>query len=511
MSDGVSTDGFGLLLGVTIVAYVIAMYGLSLWVRGRVRDVDDFLVAGRRLPLSLAWMTLLATWFGAGTILTAADEVRQGGLQRAALDPLGAGVCLLLAGLLIARRLWRMKLLTLSDFFRRRYGPGAELMSAGILVPSYFGWIAVQFVALAGMLELFFGLDPRAGILLVALVGMGYTLLGGMWSVTITDVVQISLVLVGLGLLTVGVLVQLGDGSPWCGLSRLVEETPPPMLRPLPIEDVEALIGWLAVFCTGALGNLPAQDLLQRIFAARSERVAQRACLVAGGMYLSFGMLPVGLGLAANLLLPSGPDTSVLPALARSFLSPVMAVVFIVALLSAVLSTIDSAILAPSGVLAQNVLGRWNAGRWSPLTLNRLAVLLVTAASLVVSYLGESAYSLLEGSYELVFAALFVPLILGLYREPRDGRSAVVSMTVGSGLWLVHLLCDWKAFLEPWPVLGCHLPASPVIVTCSLVAYLVCERFPASPGQGGLESGPNRVLRVGLPDGPGLALERKPS
>ena len=195
-----ATDAIALrpLLATTIVVYVLAMYALGLWARGRIHDAEDFLVAGRRLPLSLAWATLLATWFGAGTLLTATDEVRKHGFQRAALDPLGAGFCLILAGLFFAAPLWRMGLLTLSDFYRRRFGKRAELISACIMVPSYFGWVAAQFVALANMLELFFDTPLELGILLVAVVATGYTLLGGMWSVTLTDAVQISLVLAGL-------------------------------------------------------------------------------------------------------------------------------------------------------------------------------------------------------------------------------------------------------------------------------------------------------------------------
>jgi Na+/proline symporter len=146
-------------LGGTILLYVVGMYGLALAVRSRIHSTEDFLVAGRRLPLSLAWATLLATWFGAGTILAVTQEVTRDGLRPAALDPIGAGFCLIIAGLFFARPLWKMGLLTLSDFYRRRFGPRAEILSACILVPSYFGWVAAQLVALAGLLELLCGID----------------------------------------------------------------------------------------------------------------------------------------------------------------------------------------------------------------------------------------------------------------------------------------------------------------------------------------------------------------
>jgi Na+/proline symporter len=447
------------------------MYGLALAVRKRIKSTEDFIVAGRRLPLSLAWATLLATWFGAGTILAVTEEVRREGMQVAGLDPIGAGFCLLLAGLFFAKPLWKMGLLTLSDFFRRRFGPTAEIVSAAIMVPTYFGWVAAQFVALAGLLELFFGIDLEVGILLVAIVAMGYTLLGGMWSVTLTDAFQITLVLVGLVVLALTVLGRLGDGSLFAGLLRLKQETPAPMLQLIPTGSARELLGWLGIFCVGALGNIPGQDLMQRVFSAKSAVVARRACYVAGVAYLSFGLLPILLGLAARILLPQDLDRAILPALASLFMSPAVLVIFTVALISAVLSTIDSAILSPASVLSQNIFERINQGRVPSLTLNRLAILVVTAGSVAVAYMGESAYALLEDAYELPLVSLFVPLALGLKAKSPRERAAIASMLVGAGLWIIHYAADWEYFLEPWTS-GWQL-SLPVSLTVTFIGLLV--------------------------------------
>jgi len=463
------------ILGITIGVYVVAMYVLAWSVQGRVNDTEDFLVAGRRLGLPFAWATLLATWFGAGTLLTATDEVRRGGLQRAALDPLGAGICLILAGLFFAVPLWRMGLLTFSDFFERRFGSRAEIVSALIMVPAYFGWVAAQFVALAGMLELIFGLEMRLGIPIVAVVAMGYTLMGGMWAVTVTDGVQVGLLLLGLVVLAFYTFADLGQGSVVAGLERLLRETPPEMLQPFPRDSIEAFVGWAAVVAVGALGNIPGQDLLQRVFASRSEVVARRACVLAGLSYLGFGLFPIALGLAGRLLFSDSLDRAVLPALMQVFLHPFPAIVFTVALISAVLSTIDSAILSPASVLSQNVLPRLVGDRLAltPLQWNRWAVVMVTAASLGVAFMGESAYSLLEDAYELPLVSLFVPLTLGLFRRRGRERAALASMIAGAALWLVHYALGWEAFLAPW--LGEHVPVSLAGVATSLLAWRLAE------------------------------------
>lgn len=431
-------------LGVTCVLYIVVMYAVSWFAQRQVHSAEDFLVAGRRLPLSLSWMTLLATWFGAGTMLASADAVRREGLQMAALDPWGAGTCLLIAGLFIAKPLWSLGLLTICDFFRLKFGRGAEILSAFILVPSYFGWIAAQFVALAGMFELCFGMDPQWGLLVVAVIGTVYTLMGGMWSVALTDGIQITLVLVGLVVLGWSAFGAWGDGELMAGVNRVIAETPDEHLQAIPMENFSAFVGWLGVFVVGALGNLPGQDLMQRLFAAKSANVARNACFIAGFAYLLFGMIPVGLGLLARAEFPADLEQAILPALAQSFLSPGLAIVFLVALLSAILSTIDSAILSPASVMAQNLLKPMLREDTDSLSLNRWCVAFVAAASLATAYLGENAYSLLESAYELTLVGLFVPLMVGLYGKPGQKIPVLWCMSVGSGLWLVHLMMGWE-------------------------------------------------------------------
>lgn len=190
---------------------------------------------------------------------------------------------------------------------------------------------------------------------------------------TLTDAVQIALVLGGLLVLSVLVAAELGGGSPGAGLLRLAEDTPSEMLLPLPVGSAGEVVGWLGILAVGALGNLPGQDLLQQVFASRSATVARGACLGAGGLYLSFGLVPLLLGLSGRLLVPDTVEQSILPARAGLFLAPVPAVIFVLALVSAVLSTLDSAILSPPASSprtscragARRRRSRSTAGRWS--------------------------------------------------------------------------------------------------------------------------------------------------
>ncbi len=465
-------------LGIAIIVYVGALFGVALWANGRVETHEDFLVAGRRLGAPLAAATLLATWFGAGTLLTATDEIRAGGAVRAALDPIGAGVCLLLAGFFYAKKLREMNLLTLADFFRERFGPRAEFWAALLMVPSYFGWVAAQFVALAGVLHLVIGLPVAWGIFVVAVVGLLYTLLGGMWSVTLTDALQMVLVSVGVILLAPALLSHLGAGDIFAGWARLIAETPPAMLSPVPGADSTKWLAFVGVLAVGCLGNLPGQDLFQRVFSSKDAKTAQRACYLAGGLYLGLGTLVVVIGLASRLAMPEHNQGALLVALARAFLSPLTAGVFILALVSAVISTVDSALLSPAAVLAENALPKLApafVARVSPLFRVRVATTFVAVAALVCAYAGESAYSLLESAYAMPLAGLFVPLTAALYRAPKSERSALMAMGAGTLFWAIHLALGWDNVFGPALARTLPLPVALTAAALSAVCYFGSE------------------------------------
>lgn len=442
-------------LAIVLSVYALVLLGLALWVNRRVRTEADYIVAGRRLPTSLATATLLATWFGAGTLLTATDEIAQEGLRATALEPYGAGLCLVLAGALFARRLWSMNVLTVSDVFRQSFGPRAETLSVVVTVPAYMGWIAVQLVALAGTLHVTLGVPVVAGLLGVALVSLLYTLLGGMWSVTVTDAIQLVFIIIGVLWLGYVAFDRLGEGSVWAGLGQLQDRAPAEALTLVPRDSWPALTGWLGVLLVSVLGNLPGQELAQRIMASRSAATAQRACVLAGLLYVGLGTIPALLAVAAPLLLPSMPPQAVLQGLAAALLTPALLVLLVVSIVSVVMSTVTSAVLAPATALAHNLVRHHVSPSVSSLTLCRVCVVIVLAASVGVALVGDDAYAILEASYAAGLVALFVPFAAGVYGITASDRTAVLAMLGGLGVWALELVVE-------------------TTVPLSLVAALVC-------------------------------------
>lgn len=438
----------------SLIVYMLVMYAIGYLASRRVHDVDDYVLAGRSLPLSLTTVTMIATWFGAESLLTTTDEVAHAGLRGALMDPIGISLCLVITGLFIAGPMWRMNVLTIPDFFRLRYGKVAEILCAIILVPSYFGWIAAQFVALATILSQMYGGSQNVWIIAVAIIGSGYSLMGGMWSITITDALQLVLIVVGLLMLGCEIVWALGQGVLDVGWTRLANETPATFWRLAdPPTFTADVLSAASILVIASLGNLPVQDLMQRVFSAKSPRVACTACYLAAGGYLAMGMLPILAGLSAGLLLTEVPESGVLTVISQQLLSPAMSIVFLLAIVSAVLSTMVSAIMAPASVLAHNLLEpvmlRGETDPRRALQLQRGSVLVITAASVVLALSGQRAFELVEGAYAMSLVGMFVPFVVGIYVERLPKMAAIASMLVGTVCWLVHIVMAWEHFAEP--------------------------------------------------------------
>ena len=178
------------------------------------------MLAGRKLPLILASSALFATWFGSETVLGASSEFVENGLLGVIEDPFGAALCLVLVGVLVARPLYRMNILTFCDFYRDRFSKRVELLSSLCMVPSYFGWIAAQLVAIGILFQVVAGIPTYMGIWIGTAVVLIYTYVGGLWAISITDFIQTVVIVVGLLVLA----IDLGNEAG--GVGAVIAKTP---------------------------------------------------------------------------------------------------------------------------------------------------------------------------------------------------------------------------------------------------------------------------------------------
>ena len=457
-----------ILLGSAI--YILALLGVGIYASRNVASSEDYVVAGRRLPLSLTTFTLFATWFGAGTCIGAAGAAYADGLLGVIADPFGAGLCLLLAGMFYVRFLRRMRLLTMPDFFRRRFGETAELLASLCLFPPYIGWVASQFVAFGIILHTLTGVDTVLATIIGAVVVLVYTVAGGMWAVTLTDLVQGIVVIVGLLILVPFALSDVG------GFSGLEAGSREGALAFFPEGGLLEWLWYLQAWLVIGIGNIPGQDLMQRALSAKNERTAQWSSYLAGLMYITVGMLPVLVGLVGAVLIPELQNPEhILPELGLKYLHPVLMALFVGALLSAIMSSADSGLLAPASVFGENILKRLkpSVSPSQQLASIRWAVIVTGAIALVVALYFQRVYDLMVNSWSVLMVSLFVPLTAGLYWKRTNGPAAVASLVVGVVSWLVLV-----AYQDTYPadLMATALAA----VTLVVVTWLSSKRHPAT-------------------------------
>ena len=197
-----------------VFAYLLVTIAIGLWAARRVKTTTDFAVAGRHLPMVMIITTTFATWFGSETVLGIPARFVDGGLNSVVEDPFGAGFCLILVGLFFAGKLYRMTLLTISDYYRARYGRVVEVVCSVIIILSYLGWVSAQVTALGLVFNVLSGdtISVPMGMVIGTVSILAYTLFGGMWSVAVTDFMQMIILVVGLLIITV-FASQLAGGA----------------------------------------------------------------------------------------------------------------------------------------------------------------------------------------------------------------------------------------------------------------------------------------------------------
>jgi SSS family transporter len=428
----------GILLGF-IGLYLLGTLAVGWWASRRVKTTADFVVAGKRLPMFLAACALFATWFGSETVMGASAEFAEHGLLGIIEDPFGAALCLFLAGLLVARPLYKLNILTFNDFYRMRFGKTAEITSAIFMVPSYFSWIAAQIVALSIVLQAVCGLEREWGVLLCTSLVLVYTYVGGMWSVAVTDFVQTIAIIIGLLVLAVDLVLKVG------GFGNMIAAAPEGFFQFLPDPEPTPTIHWVAAWMTIGLGSVPQQDIFQRVMAAKSVRSSVRACYTSSLMYLSVAFLPLIICYCGRMLYPElleGDAQMLIPTMVLQHSGWVMQIFFFGALISAILSTCSGAMLAPATVIGENLVRPIfkQVTDKQLLSIMRWALVGVAVVTGGMALMRNNIYELVGESSALSLVSLFAPLIAGLYWRRATGIGAIASMIGGMAVWLLTLM-----------------------------------------------------------------------
>ncbi len=438
-----------------VFVYLLLNVAIGYWASTWVKSSQDFALAGKRLGLSLATTSVFATWFGAETLLGSSSKFLEKGILGVIEDPFGASLCLMLIGAFFARPLYRLNLWTFNDYFRIRFGVLAERISAWLIIPSYFGWVAGQLVALAVILNVLMGVPIVYGVVGCTLVVVFYTYFGGMWAVSITDFAQTICIVVGLVVVCAILLLEVG------GFEIMIAKTPENFFKFYPDFTVVSVGQYMASLMVIGLGSIPQQDMFQRVMSAKNERIAVTASYIGAGLYLSVALLPLVIALASKTLYPElfaqQKDAQLfLPMVIITQMPEWVQILFFGALLSAILSTASGAMLAPATVCSENILKPFfpNLNDKQHLQLLRVCVLIVGLFAMTLGLLNKNIHDLVSMSSAISLVTLFMPLVLGLFGKWLNENGAIGSMLFGMIIWIIAKTLEVNEVIpEGFPIL----------------------------------------------------------
>ncbi len=443
---------------VVLALYFAVMIGAGYWGLRRARSADDYLVAGRRLgPFMYIGCMAAVVLGGASTIGGVALGYDYGISGMWLVFWIGMGVIAL--GILMSSRLSRLGVYTVSEMLENRYGAASRLISA-IIIAAYALMIAVtSTIAIGTVFNVVLPLSSSVAILVAGGLVVAYSVAGGMWSITLTDIIQFCIMTVGIFFLLLPLSIFAAGG-----LSGMQEALPASYF------DITA-IGWQTIFTYFLLfffGLMIGQDIWQRVFTARSPAIARWGSVAAGVYCLLYALAGALVGTAARVILPGIQSDNAFARITTEALPVGITGLVLAAALAAVMSTASAGLLASSTILANDVYAGFIArDDQNKVLVNRATTLLVGIVVLVISLIVSDVVGALTVAYDLLSGALFVPIVGALFWRRATAAGALASMAAGSAVVVIFMVLD--GLFANTPIIWGMLASLVVFVVVSLL------------------------------------------
>lgn len=428
--------GVGLyFMGMLLVGYVV---------KSKIKSAEAYLVAGRQFSLLMNAPALTACFLGGSLVLSLPGLVYGMGVWNDATMwggavSLGGVICLLISGFFYMPKLWRLKLLSLGDFFYLRFGKTTGFVVTLITVLTFIFWVAVQVLVFAKICTVFLGWPLTVAALVGITVITIYTTMGGLWAVMATDAIQVALVSIGVLVLFPVVLGLVG------GWDTFVTSIPADRTQvfPLPGASGEMWLAWLACWAIIGIGGIVSPDLMQRAFAAKTPAVARNSALVAAFIKIFLSLVMIGVAFCGYILVQNGtvPEASlkgdmelIIPVLVNDFLALPLKIIFIGACLSAVMGAASSALLAMAGMMSKNIVKDFikpDINDKQLLLASRICVIVFAIMSFIAALKLKYVFLLLAFGFDLIMSSLLACMTLGMFWKKTNKYGAIAGIISG--------------------------------------------------------------------------------
>jgi solute:Na+ symporter, SSS family len=430
----------GFIIG--IIAYMAVMLGIGVYASRKNKSAEDYLVAGRSFGVWFNASTILITFVGAVVFIGDSSLAYDIGIWNTEyswgmITTAGGGtLCMLLLGRFFIPILWKLKYLSLGDFYYVRFGKVSGLVATSLILFTFIFWVATNVVIFGKVVHPLLGWDINTAIWIGILVLTIYTVLGGMYAVCYTDVVQVVIMLLGLAILVPITISMAG------GLTEVLQSTPETMKSILPQEG-GSYVPWLAAWMILGVGSIASPDMAQRSFTAKSAKIAQKSFYIAAAVYLIIEVAVLLAGFSGRVLVEKGILDGALfaedielfmPIMIKTLLPGPIAVLFLGAVIAAVMGASDSALMAMSAMFSKNIYNdifKPDASDKELIKITRITIVIVAILAGFVATSYPRAVELSLYGFDLALACIFAPLVFGLYYKKANAFGAMGAMVVG--------------------------------------------------------------------------------
>ena len=460
--------GVDILYGLGLAAYLGLMIFVGYLVKDRIKTSDDYLVAGRSFGLFFNSGTLSACFIGGGILIGCSGQLFSVGIWDDAYLSGGAIIliggfmlCLILAGTFYMPKLWRMKFLSLGDLFYTRFGRRIGMLSSILITINFLIWVAVQILVFGKIVNVMLGWDLHLAIVIAMTVICSYTILGGLFAVCFTDIIQLSITLLGVGILVVYAVGAVG------GWEQFTASYNPDFVKLVPAEGgFDPWLAWFGAFAAVGLGGIVSPDLMQRAFSAKSPGIARNSAYIACTVLFGFGVMLTIICLSGHILVDNGVITDphllgdpaagiegdpelILPVMSKVILPLPLVVLFLGACLSAVMSAAATALLALAGMTSINIyrdIFNPTASHETLVKVSRILVLCMGFLATILAIYYPSAGELSAFAFDLLLASILSAMTLAIFWKKANSIGAGAGMVAGMLFRVVGAAIDSGEF-----------------------------------------------------------------
>ena len=427
---------FNLTVTVIVVLYLLVMLFIGWYSSKKITSNTDFMVAGRRLGPFLMAGTLAATEIGGGSSLGVVLQGMQNHGISAAWYIMTMGFAFVILTFL-APKFRAATVKTVPEYFRRRYGKSAGLITAIIMLLPLIGLTAGQFIASSVILSTMLGISYKTAVIIVALVVTIYSIMGGLWSVTLTDFIQVFLIIIGM-IIAVPFAMNLAGG--WSNVVANVPAETFDMFKGYsPMAVVSLTIMYVATFTVG-------QEAVSRYYAARDGKAAKQGSILAAIINFIYAFIPAILGIITLALINMGKFNAedfadvgaryALPVLAMEAMPAVICGLLFAGIISATMSSSDSDLLGAGSIFANDIYRavlKPDATSEEVMKVTKIVMAVVGVVSMFIALFNTSSLvTLLMFCFTLRAAGAFFPYVLGHYWTGASLAGTIASLISGS-------------------------------------------------------------------------------